>query len=59
MKRDWQSIARGLALGIPEAEIEKMEAPLQDLTNHFNSILDTLPHETEPAVIFTWGEEAE
>jgi hypothetical protein len=59
MNRDWKSIARGLALDIPESEIEKIEAPLQDLTNHFNSILDTLPHETEPAVIFRCGEEGE
>ncbi|MEW5975342.1 MAG: hypothetical protein AB1898_05990 [Acidobacteriota bacterium] len=49
MSRDWKKIAEGLALGIPEGEIEKLLGPLEALRGQLASLISDLPHETEPA----------
>jgi hypothetical protein len=52
MSRDWNLIAKGIAPEIPEPELEKVVSVLQALETQFAPLRQSLPHETEPAVIF-------
>jgi len=52
MTRDWKLIAKGIAPEIPELELEKVVGVLQALETQFAPLRQSLPHETEPAVIF-------
>ena len=52
MSRDWNLIAKGIAPEIPERELEKVVSVLQALETQFAPLRQSLPHETEPAVIF-------
>ncbi|MCI0418309.1 MAG: hypothetical protein L0387_35880 [Acidobacteria bacterium] len=57
MPRDWKLIAKGLAPEIPEPELEKVRANLQGLEGEFASLIQTLPHDIEPAIILPSFEE--
>lgn len=59
MPRDWILIAKGLDLQIPEAELQKIQGPLQSLTTQLQTLVQSLPHETEPAVVLPCAEEEE
>jgi hypothetical protein len=52
MAKNWTSIAAGLSLDIPESDLEKIQASLDSLDKAFQPLLKTLPHDTEPAVMF-------
>ena len=52
MSRDWNRIASGIAPEIPAPELEKVVNVLQALETQFASLRQSLPHDTEPAVIF-------
>jgi hypothetical protein len=52
MSRDWNLIAKGIAPEIPEPQLEKVVGVLQALETQFVPLLQRLPHDTEPAVIF-------
>jgi hypothetical protein len=52
MSRDWNLIAKGIAPEIPEPELEKVVSVLQALETQFAPLRQSLPHETEPALIF-------
>jgi len=53
MPRDWNRIASGIAPEIPASELEKVVNVLQALETQFAPLRQNLPHDTEPAVIFT------
>jgi len=52
MSRDWNLIANGIAPEIPASELEKVVNVLQALETQFAPLRQSLPHDTEPAVIF-------
>ena len=52
MSRDWKLIAKGIAPEIPEPELEKVFGVLQALETQFAPLRQSLPHDTEPALIF-------
>jgi len=52
MSRDWNLIASGIAPEIPEPQVEKVVDVLQALEKQFAPLRQSLPHDTEPAVIF-------
>jgi len=52
MSRDWNRIASGIAPEIPAPELEKIVNVLQTLEMQFAPLRQSLPHDTEPAVIF-------
>jgi hypothetical protein len=51
MSRDWNLIANGIAPDIPKPELEKVVNVLQALEAQFAPLRQSLPHETEPALI--------
>ena len=52
MSRDWNRIASGIAPEIPASELEKVVNVLQALETQFAPLRQSLPYDTEPAVIF-------
>jgi hypothetical protein len=52
MSRDWKRIAKGIAPEIPETDLEKVITVLQALETQFAPLLQRLPHDTEPALVF-------
>lgn len=52
MPRNWKLIAQGIAPEIPEPERDRAVAVLRALEVQFASLLQRLPHDTEPAIIF-------
>ena len=52
MSRDWNLIAKGIAPDIPQQELENVIGVLQALESQFAPLRQSLPHETEPALIF-------
>ena len=52
MSRDWNLIASGIAPEIPEPQVEKVVDVLQALEKQFAPLRQSLPHETEPALVF-------
>jgi hypothetical protein len=52
MSRNWKLIAQGIAPEIPEPELDRAVAVLRALENQYSPLLERLPHDTEPAVIF-------
>jgi hypothetical protein len=51
MSRDWNLIANGIAPDIPKPELEKVVNVLQALETQFAALRQSLPHDTEPALI--------
>lgn len=51
MSRDWNRIASGIAPEIPAPELEKVVNILQALETQFAPLRESLPHDTEPALI--------
>ena len=56
---DWKSIAKARQLNIPEPDLERIAQPLDGLEQAFRPLAGTIPHETEPAVIFRAVEDGE
>jgi len=52
MPKNWKAIAAALNVQIPDSDMEKIEASLNSLDNAFQPLLENLPHDTEPAVMF-------
>ncbi len=52
MSKNWKMIAAGFDLDIPESDLKKIEPSLESLEKAFRPLLRSLPHETEPAVMF-------
>lgn len=52
MPRDWKLIASGTAPEIPGPELEQVVGVLQALEMQFAPLRQSLPHETEPALVF-------
>jgi hypothetical protein len=52
MSRNWKLIAQGVAPEIPEPELDRAVAVLQALVEQFAPLLERLPHDTEPALVF-------
>ena len=52
MPKNWKLIASGLNLEIPDSDLEKIRTSLDNLDKSFQPLLEKLPHETEPAVMF-------
>jgi hypothetical protein len=52
MTRKWSLIAEALNLDIPEENLAKLQPALDALEAAFRPLLQHLPHETEPAVMF-------
>ena len=50
--KDWKKIADAFGLSIPPQDLERILPPLDGLEAAFRPLLDTLPHEVEPAVTF-------
>ncbi len=50
--KDWKSIASANELQIPDADLERSRAPLEALEAAFRPLAATIPHETEPAVMY-------
>jgi hypothetical protein len=52
MSRNWNLIANGIAPEIPQPELEKIVTVLQALEKQFAPLRQSLPHDTEPALVF-------
>ena len=52
MSRDWNRIASGIAPEIPKPELDRVVNVLQALETQFAPLRQSLPYDTEPAVIF-------
>ena len=52
MPKNWKLIAAGLNLNIPEGDLEKLKRALDGLEATFRPLVETIPHETEPAIRF-------
>jgi hypothetical protein len=56
---DWKALARARRLNIPEADLDRIAAPLDGLERAFRPLASAIPHDVEPAVIFHAAEDAE
>lgn len=56
--KDWRRLAEALDLGIPEADLERLEKPLDALEASFRPLVASLPLETEPAYLLLLSREA-
>jgi len=56
-KRDWKQIAHGLALDIPESDLENLTPALNAMDAAFAPLAANIPHEVEPAITFGWPAE--
>jgi hypothetical protein len=56
---DWKSVAQARHLDIPETELERIAAPLDELEETFRPLTDTLTYGVDPAAIFEADEEGE
>lgn len=52
MPKNWRLIAAGLDLDISENNLEKLQLALDGLEAAFRPLVETIPHETEPAIKF-------
>ena len=50
LMKDWKKIAEGNGLDIPA--LERIIASLDGLEAAFRPLVDTIPHDVEPAIIF-------
>jgi hypothetical protein len=57
--RDWKLVAAGLDLGIPAGDIDKIAPVLDALQASFRPLVEAIPFETEPAVVFPLPPEEE
>lgn len=55
--KDWRRLAEALNLGIPEADLERLERPLEALEASFRPLVASLPLETEPAYLLLLARE--
>ena len=58
-RRDWRRAAAAYGVEIPEAELERVTAPLDTLEAAFRPLAGSIPQEIEPAVVFHLLEEPE
>ncbi|MEX2263530.1 MAG: hypothetical protein WD696_16350 [Bryobacteraceae bacterium] len=49
---DWKKIAEARGLNIPAADLERIAPSLDALEAAFRPLTASIPHETEPAVVF-------
>jgi len=56
---DWKSIAKARLLNIPEADLQRIAAPLDALEAAFRPLAAALPAHVEPAVMFRAAEDDE
>ena len=56
---DWKALAAARRLDIPEADLDRITAPLDGLERAFRPLTATIPHDVEPAIIFHAAEEAQ
>ena len=52
MPKNWKLIAAGLNLDIPESDLEKLQPVLDGLEAALRPLVETIPHQTEPAIQF-------
>ena len=52
MTKDWKKIARASGLPAPDAELERIAAPLNALEADFRRLVRALAPETFPAPVF-------
>ncbi|MDP2997610.1 MAG: hypothetical protein Q8N47_08980 [Bryobacterales bacterium] len=52
MTRDWKTLARALALDIPDPDLDKITPALDALETSFRPLAANVPHLVEPAVVF-------
>jgi Asp-tRNA(Asn)/Glu-tRNA(Gln) amidotransferase C subunit len=57
MAKDWRLIAKATGLKSSESELEKIQTTLQTLESQFGSLMEKLPHDTEPVVLCSCSEE--
>lgn len=57
MPRDWKTLARALALDIPETDVERIAPALDSLESSFRPLAEEVPPLAEPAVIFLCPED--
>jgi len=51
--KDWKKIASGHGLNIPETDLDKIAPALDTLEAAFRPLVETIPHDVEPAVTFS------
>ncbi len=56
---DWKTLAAARRLDIPEADLDRLVAPLDGLERAFRPLAPAIPHDVEPAVIFHAAEDTE
>ncbi len=56
---DWRALARARRLNIPEADLDRIAAPLDSLERAFRPLAGSIPHDIEPAITFRIEEDAE
>jgi hypothetical protein len=59
MATDWKKIAQARGLAIPERELERSAAVLDQMEIIFRPLVCSLPPEWDPALLFRAAEEVE
>jgi hypothetical protein len=52
MTKNWKGLAAALNLNIPEVDLERFQPSLEAMEVALHRLVESLPHDTEPAVIF-------
>jgi hypothetical protein len=55
--KDWKKVAAAYDLAIPEGDFERITPALDSLEKSFRPLVQSLPREAEPAVVFGIAEE--
>jgi hypothetical protein len=55
--KDWKKIASAYGLPIPEADLERVTAPLDSLEKSFRPLVDAMPQDLDPAFFFAIPQE--
>lgn len=51
--KNWRSIASGSHSGLPASQLESILPVLEQLEASFRPLVNTIPHEIEPAIVLS------
>ena len=55
--KDWKKIASAYGFAIPDADFERIAAPLDSLEKSFRPLVDAMPQDLEPAFLYAIPQE--
>lgn len=50
--KNWKQLARASGLEIPESDLDRIAASLEDMEAKFQPLVARIPHDAEPPLIF-------